>query len=144
VRVAHSEPFWAAEAGRVMVKQRTRLYGLELDSRAIGYGKIDPWHATEIFIREGLVNDTITWPFDFLAQNRAVREEIEAILSRTRDSGYLNIDEAAYRFYAARLLPEDGGALSGTSDAEGTARRGAESAPGPRGQRGCRAGRSGA
>ena len=33
VRVSHSEPFWNEQNGRVMVKQRTRLYGLELDSR---------------------------------------------------------------------------------------------------------------
>ncbi|HEY0944467.1 MAG TPA: ATP-dependent RNA helicase HrpA [Opitutaceae bacterium] len=105
VKVAHSEPFWNVDAGRVMVKQRTRLYGLELESRSVGYGRIDPVHATEIFIREGLVNDTITWPFDFLAHNRAVREKIENLLTRTRDSGYLNLDEAAYRFYASRLMP---------------------------------------
>ena len=103
VKVAHSEPFWDADKGRVLVKQRTRLYGLELETRAVGYGRINPAHATEIFIREGLVNDTITWPFDFLAHNRRVRERIELILTRTRDSGYLNLDEALYRFYAARL-----------------------------------------
>jgi ATP-dependent helicase HrpA len=108
VRVAHSEPFWNVDGGRVMVKQRTRLYGLELESRAVGYGRIDPVHATEIFIREGLVNDTIVFPLDFLAHNREVRQEIESLLTRTRDSGYLNLDEAAYRFYAARLLPEQG------------------------------------
>ncbi len=118
VRVAHSEPFWNADQGRVLVKQRTRLYGLELDSRAVGYGRIDPPHATEIFIREGLVNDTITWPFDFLAHNRKVREQVEAILTRTRDSGYLNLDEAAYRFYAARLAPERPG---GEGEGRGTA-----------------------
>jgi ATP-dependent helicase HrpA len=53
LRVSHSEPFWNEQNGRVMVKQRTRLYGLELESKAVSYGKIDPVHATEIFIREG-------------------------------------------------------------------------------------------
>jgi ATP-dependent helicase HrpA len=106
LRVSHSEPFWNEQNGRVMVKQRTRLYGLELDHRAVSYGKIDPVHATEIFIREGLVNDTVTFPLDFIAHNRAVREKLEDLLTRARDSGYLNLDEAAYRFYAARLLRE--------------------------------------
>ena len=87
VRVAHSEPFWNVEAGRVMVKQRTRLYGLELESRGVSYGKIDPVHATEIFIREGLVNDTVTFPLDCLTHNRTVREKIEDLLTRARDSG---------------------------------------------------------
>jgi ATP-dependent helicase HrpA len=112
VRVAHSEPFWNDSAGRVMVKQRTRLYGLELESRAVSYGRIDPVHATEIFIREGLVNDTVTFPLDFLTHNRAVREKIEDLLTRARDSGYLNLDEAAYRFYAARLAKEESGVSS--------------------------------
>ncbi len=106
VRVAHSEPFWNEEAGRVMVKQRTRLYGLELESRAVGYGKINPAHATEIFIREALVNDTVVFPLDCLIHNRAVRAKIENALTRTRDTGYLNLDEAIYRFYAARLVEE--------------------------------------
>ncbi len=107
VRVSHSEPFWNAEAGRVMVKQRTRLYGLELETRAVSYGRINPLHATEIFIREALVNDTVTYPLDFIAHNRRVRENVEAILTRTRDSGYLNLDEAAYRFYAAHFFPPE-------------------------------------
>ena len=102
-RVAHSEPFWNETAGRVMVKQRTRLYGLELESRAVSYGKIEPDHATEIFIREALVNDTVVFPLDFIAHNRGIREKVEDALTRARDSGYLNVDEAAYRFYAARL-----------------------------------------
>ncbi len=103
LKVAHSEPFWDAEKGRVMVKRRARLYGLELERRSVGYGKVDPRDATEIFIREGLVNDTITWPFDFTAHNRGVKQKVESVLTRTRDSGYLNLDEAVYRFYAARL-----------------------------------------
>ncbi len=108
VKVSHTEPFWNEAGGRVLVRQRTRLYGLELESRAVSYGRIDPRHATELFIREALVNDTVTWPFDFLAHNRAVRASIESLLTRARDAGYLNLDEAVYRFYAARLLPGEG------------------------------------
>jgi ATP-dependent helicase HrpA len=105
IRASHSEPFWNPDAGRVLVKERRRLYNLELETRSVGYGRINPRHATEIFLREGLVGDTITWPFDFLAHNRRLRERTETILTRTRSAGYLDLDEAAYRFYAARLLP---------------------------------------
>ncbi len=105
LRVAHSEPFWNAEAGRVLVKERRRLYNLELETRAVSYGRINPAHATEIFIREGLVGDTITWPFDFLAPNRRLREQTETILTRTRSAGYMNLDEAVYQFYA-RLIKD--------------------------------------
>ncbi len=103
LRVAHSEPFWNAEAGRVLVKERRRLYNLELETRSVGYGKINPGHATEIFIREGLVGDTVTWPFDFLAHNRRLREQTETILTRTRSSGYMNLDETVYQFYARQI-----------------------------------------
>jgi len=105
LRVAHSEPFWSAEAGRVLVKERRRLYNLELETRAVGYGKINPAHATEIFLREGLAGDTVTAPWPFLAHNRRVRAEAETVLTRLRSASYLDLDEAAYRFYAARLGP---------------------------------------
>ena len=110
LKITHADPFWNAEAGRVLVKRRARLYGLELESRAVGYGKVNPVHATELFIREGLVGDTVTWPFDFLEHNRKVRSKVETILTRTRSRGYLNLDEAIYRFYAGRLLPAEGAA----------------------------------
>jgi len=107
IKFSYSEPFWDEPKGRVMVKQRARLHGLELQVRAVSYGRIDPRAATEIFIREGLVNDTITWPFDFLAHNRAILAEVESRFARTRDSRVLNIDEALYRFYAAQLLADE-------------------------------------
>ena len=124
LRVAHSEPFWNPEAGRVLVKERRRLYNLELETRSASYGKINPVHATEIFLREGLVGDTVTWPFDFLAHNRRVREQTETILTRTRSAGYMNLDEAVYRFYARELMPE--GRAGTPLPAE---RRGTEAAP---------------
>ncbi len=108
IRAAHSEPFWSPEAGRVLVKERRRLYNLELETRSVSYGKLNPVEATEIFIREGLVGDTIAWPFDFLAHNRRIREKTETILTRTRSAGYLDLDEAAYRFYATRLKLKEG------------------------------------
>ena len=76
------------------------IYSFDVD------GKINPAHATEIFIREALVNDTVVFPLDCLIHNRAVRAKIENALTRTRDTGYLNLDEAIYRFYAARLAEE--------------------------------------
>lgn len=117
LKTSHGEPFWNADGGRVMVKQRTRLHGLELDVRAVSYGRIDPAHATEIFIREGLVADTITWPFDFMAHNREIRQRVEDVLTRTRDAGYLNLDEALYRFYARSLESETRAPESGSGDA---------------------------
>ena len=132
LRVAHSEPFWNAEAGRVLVKERRRLYNLELETRAVSYGKLNPRHATEIFIREGLVGDTVTWPFDFLANNRRVRDKAETILTRTRSSGYMDLDEAAYQFYARRLMPEEGGESTGRANPSAAAKAMADKPGEPR------------
>ncbi|HEY3756372.1 MAG TPA: ATP-dependent RNA helicase HrpA [Opitutaceae bacterium] len=103
VKVTHSEPYWDEAGGRVKVKQRTRLYGLEIESKGVAYGNLNPSDATEIFIREGLVNDTIKWPFGFLTHNRAERERIVERLTRARHRGYQNLDENLYRFYAERI-----------------------------------------
>ncbi|SDR84085.1 ATP-dependent RNA helicase HrpA [Opitutus sp. GAS368] len=116
LRVAHSEPFWNAEAGRVLVKERRRLYNLELETRSASYGRINPAHATEIFIREGLVGDTVTWPFDFLVHNRRIRDEAETRLTRTRSSGYMNLDEAVYRFYAREFAKVEPGLRTGLQE----------------------------
>ena len=104
IKVAYSEPFWDEEKGRVMVRQRTRLYGLEIESRAVSFDKVDAVAATDIFIREALVNDSIAWPFDFLIHNREVRSTLENQLTRTRGRGLMNLDELIYRFYAEAFL----------------------------------------
>jgi len=118
IKISHSEPFWDDNAGRVRVKQKTRLYGLEIDSRAVGFGKIDPVAATEIFIREALVNDTITAPLECVTHNRAVKEKVIESLTRSRNGGALNIDEAVYRFYAHHLTLEKTGPEGISSVAE--------------------------
>jgi len=56
-----------------------------------------------------------------------VRDRVEIILTRTRSSGYLNLDEAIYRFYAARLLPTEAAGRSPP-----TKRAGNVAHPGPR------------
>ena len=129
LRVTHSEPFWNAEAGRVLVKERRRLYNLELETRAVSYGKLNPRDATEIFIREGLVGDTVTWPFDFIANNGKVRDKAETILTRTRSSGYMDLDEAAYQFYARRLMPEENTDAIGRANRPGEPQLGGDASP---------------
>ena len=42
-----------------------------------------------------------------------MRDKVEIVLTRTRSSGYLDLDEAVCRFYAARLLPEEGSGAPG-------------------------------
>ncbi|MDB6015769.1 MAG: hrpA [Pedosphaera sp.] len=58
-KFAHLNPHWSAESGRVLVEEKITLYGLELVSRKVAYGNIDPKKATEIFIRSALVEENL-------------------------------------------------------------------------------------
>ena len=102
-KVAHSEPTFTVESGRVLVRETTRLHGMEVRIRRVGYGLINPRHATEIFIREGLLNLELQLPHRFLEHNRALRDKVEVLRTRLRGGHYLDLDEAYFRFYASRL-----------------------------------------
>ncbi len=98
-----TEPFWDPETCRALIKERTRLYGLEIRVRAVSHLLTDPVGATETFVREGLVADTLTEHFDFLAHNREIRTRVEERLTRLRAFSSTAVEEALYRFYADRI-----------------------------------------
>jgi ATP-dependent helicase HrpA len=101
--VRHSEPYWSAKAGRVLALERTLLHGLEVSRRHVDYGRVDPGHATEIFIRGALVEAEVHIPLRFFSENQRVREKVETSLTRVRHNRALDMDEVLYRFYAARI-----------------------------------------
>ena len=55
------------------------------------------------FIREALVSDEVALPYPFVAQNRELRARVETWQMQQRLMQFLDLDEAAYRFYAERL-----------------------------------------
>ncbi|MFH1570914.1 MAG: ATP-dependent RNA helicase HrpA, partial [Gemmatimonadota bacterium] len=102
-RFSYRDPSWSRTAGRVLVTETVRLHGLVVASRAVGYGRINPKAATEIFIREALVNDEIDAPFAFLEHNRQLRHRIETWQTRRRSREGVDLDAAVYAFYHHRL-----------------------------------------
>ncbi len=106
-RTAHSQPSYEAGAGRVVVRESTRLHGLEIRRRSVDFGRMDPVGATEIFIRAALVDEQ---PHDdryqILEANRAVREKAEVLQTQLREGRGIDLDEAVYRFYATALEGE--------------------------------------
>jgi len=58
-RVAHRHPHWSPRAGRVLVEEVTTFHGLEVRSRHVAFGNIDPAAATDLFIRSALVEDAL-------------------------------------------------------------------------------------
>ncbi len=102
-KIDHREPAWDRKAGRVLVKERALLHGLELQSRRIGYDQVNPTDATNIFILSALVEDDIDSPLPFLEHNRQLRQKIETWQTRMRHSDLPDLDRAFFKFYSARF-----------------------------------------
>ncbi len=102
-KFSHTEPQWSEKAGRVLAWEKVFLSGLEIFKRRVDYGKIDPAKATELFIRGALVAGEAHVTHRFVTRNAGLRERIEATLTRVRDRRVNDLDEAFYRFYAARI-----------------------------------------
>ena len=102
-RASYKEPFYSVRSGRVLATETLTLHGLQVRQKRVGYGGVDAKAATEIFIREALVNDEVALPYPFVAQNRDLRARVETWQMQQRLMQFLDLDEAAYRFYAERL-----------------------------------------
>ncbi|WP_442592671.1 ATP-dependent RNA helicase HrpA [Parapusillimonas sp. JC17] len=106
IRRAWSDPRWDKKAGQVVAHERATLYGLQIYSgRRVHYGKIDPVHAREIFIRQALVAGEIDTSLAFLRHNRQLAASIEKLEHQTRRPDILVDDELIYAFYD-KQLPE--------------------------------------
>jgi ATP-dependent helicase HrpA len=96
-KMSHHNPHWSAEAGRVLVDEVVTLYGLEVARRKVGYGKINPQEATEIFIRSALVGENL-----LPEPPQARRAEEETKLSASQLLASVNVEKrkppAVYRF----------------------------------------------
>ncbi|OAI58144.1 ATP-dependent RNA helicase HrpA [Verrucomicrobiaceae bacterium SCGC AG-212-N21] len=99
----YSEPHYSAKSGRVLVTQRTIIHGLEVERRHIDFGKVDAVAATQIFIREALVEGELLLNHRFMAHNRKLREKIETTLTRVRSARAWDIAELLQRYYEKRI-----------------------------------------
>ncbi len=103
---AWSDPRWDKKSGQVVANERATLYGLTVYSgRRIHFGRIDPAHAREIFIREGLVPGELNSSLPFLEHNRKLINRIEKLEHQTRRPDILVDDALIYAFYD-RQIPE--------------------------------------
>jgi ATP-dependent helicase HrpA len=101
------EPHWQKTAARVVAFERATLYGLVVYSnRPVDYGRIDPAAARELFIREALVGDGWETRLPFLAHNRRLVREIEALEHKARRQDVL-VDESLIHAYYDRHVPAD-------------------------------------
>ena len=107
LRRQYSEPHWSASSGSVFAYETVTLYGVPIVSgRRVGYGKIDPAEAREIFVRSALVEGQWRTRHPFFAHNAQIRAEAESLEERTRRRDLIADDQAIYSFYDARV-PDD-------------------------------------
>ncbi|MFA6110737.1 MAG: ATP-dependent RNA helicase HrpA [Candidatus Latescibacterota bacterium] len=102
-RSSYKEPYWNPRSGRVLVQETLTLYGLEVLTRKVGYGRINPREATEIFIREALVPGAIQTPHGFLEHNLRLFSKLETWQTRVSRHAGVDLSEAAVDFYRTRL-----------------------------------------
>src|SRR5690606_1700434 len=104
---SYAEPHWSAKAGSVVALETVSLYGIPIVAgRRVGYGKINPAEAREIFIRSALVEGDWRTRHRFFAENAAVRAEAEELEERTRRRDIVVDDQVIFDFYDARIPAE--------------------------------------
>jgi ATP-dependent helicase HrpA len=90
-----------------MAFERVTLYGLPLVvGRRVGYARIDPRVARELFIRHALVEGDWQTRHHFFRDNARLREELAELEERARRRDLLVGDDEIYAFYDARVPAE--------------------------------------
>jgi ATP-dependent helicase HrpA len=103
VRKVHLHPRWDAPGQRVVATERDLLRGLVLRQQTVGWVRVDPVAATELFIREALLAGGLTKAHSFLLHNRELIHKIELWQTRLRQRVVPDLAETLFQFYARRL-----------------------------------------
>jgi ATP-dependent helicase HrpA len=104
VQRTYSEPHWDAKRGEVMAYERVTLYGLPLAAhRRVGYARVEPTLARELFLRHALVEGDWQTRHHFFGDNTRLRAELEELEERARRRDLLVGDDELYQFYDARI-----------------------------------------
>jgi len=103
VKRSYSQPGFDNQQGRVVCLESVRIHGLELQRKTVSYVRVNPIDATEIFIREALLNDDFQAPHEFVDANRKLKNRIQNAQTTLQMRSWIGIEEAAYRFYESRL-----------------------------------------
>jgi len=104
VQRTYSEPHWDVKRGEVMAYIRVTLYGLPLvERRLVGYARVEPAVARELFIRHALVEGDWQNRHFFFRDNARLWAELEELEERARRRDLLVSDDAVYAFYDARI-----------------------------------------
>ena len=86
----------------MLATETLTLHGLQVGQKRVGYGRVNAKAATEIFIREALVDDEVALPYPFVAHNRALRARAETWQMQQRAVQFLDLDEGPHIGFTPR------------------------------------------
>ena len=101
---SYSEPTWDRQTGSAVAIERVSLYGLPIvTGRRVFFGRINPVHARELFIRNALVDGDWEARHDFVAANARTAEQVTELETRARRRDLLADGDRAYAFFDDRI-----------------------------------------
>ena len=104
VKRSYSEPHWERKRGSAVALEKVTLYGVPIvTDRKVGYGRIDPAAARELFIRHALVEGDWQTSHRFFAENRRLLAEAAEVEHRVRRRGLVVGEDELFAFYDARI-----------------------------------------
>lgn len=104
VKRSHSAPHWSSKRASAMAHEKVTLYGVPIVAdRVVGYGRIDPATARDIFIQHALIEGDWRTRHHFFRDNRDLITRLEELEAKTRRRDLLVSDEQLFRFYDERL-----------------------------------------
>ncbi|MGP9538952.1 ATP-dependent RNA helicase HrpA [Brachybacterium sp. AOP43-C2-M15] len=104
VKRSHSAPHWSSKQASAMAHEKVTLYGVPIVAdRVVGYGRIDPEAAREIFLQHALIEGDWRTRHHFFRDNRALIAQLEELEAKTRRRDLLISDEQLFRFYDERI-----------------------------------------
>jgi ATP-dependent helicase HrpA len=104
VKRSYSEPHWNARRGAAMALEKVTLYGLPIvAARQVGYARVDPAAARELFLTHALVEGDWQTHHKFFSRNQELLEEARDLEDRARRRGLVADDAALFDFYDQRI-----------------------------------------
>ncbi|MDQ7013786.1 MAG: ATP-dependent RNA helicase HrpA [Planctomycetota bacterium] len=101
---SHSQPIWDHRTAAPTVIERASLLGLALPiKRRIAYGLVNPVHAREIFLRQGLVDGAFRPKADFVDYNDHVISEVRRLEAKARRRDHESEAGARFDFFDRKV-----------------------------------------
>ncbi len=101
------DPHWSKKQADVVALERATLYGLVVYSgRRVSYGRVDPYEARNLFIRQALVEGEWETHWPFLGANLKLVRKVQELEHKSRRQDVLVDDELIFAFYDQQI-PKD-------------------------------------